>query len=112
MLVATVAQLEATATDDALDSLELPTTAELIGKARTEEDKQVIKRHPKLARASAMLAVAVEVLLEAPTWGSDEDVRVVTCVGGDPGPDPARRAVRRGGHRDRDAAAARSRARG
>ena len=76
VLVATVAQLEATATDDALDLLELLMTAELIGKARTEEDKQVIKRHPKLARASAMLGVAVEVLLEAPTWGSDEDVRV------------------------------------
>ncbi|MDQ2815927.1 MAG: DUF4158 domain-containing protein, partial [Actinomycetota bacterium] len=76
VLVATVTQLEATATDDALELLELLMTTELIGKARTEADKQVIKRHPKLARASAMLAVAVGVLLEAASWGSDEEVRV------------------------------------
>jgi len=76
VLVATVAQLEATATDDALELLELLMRTELIGKARTDADKQVIKRHPKLARASAVLAVAVEVLLEAASWGSDEEVRV------------------------------------
>jgi hypothetical protein len=75
-LVATVTQLEATATDDALELLELLVATELIGKARQEADKQAIKRHPRLARASAMLAVVAQVLLEARDWGSDEEVRV------------------------------------
>ncbi len=75
-LVATVAQLEATATDDALELLELLMTAELIGKARTEAGKQTIKRHPRLARASAMLAVVAEVLLESRGWGNEDEVRV------------------------------------
>jgi len=75
-LVATVAQLEAAATDDALELLELFMTTELIGRARTEADKQTVRSHPRLARASAMLAVAAEALLESREWGSEDEVRV------------------------------------
>ncbi|GAA5771421.1 DUF4158 domain-containing protein [Streptosporangium roseum] len=75
-LVATVAQLEASATDDALELLELLWATELVGKARTAADKETIKKHPRPAKASAMLAVVGQVLLEARTWGEEEDVRV------------------------------------
>jgi hypothetical protein len=75
-LVATVAQLEATATDDALELLELLMATELAGRARQEANKETVKRHPRLARASAMLAVVAQVLLEARDWGGDGEVRV------------------------------------
>ncbi len=75
-LVATVAQLEATATDDALELLELLMATELAGRARQEANKETVKRHPRLARASATLAVVAQVLLEARDWGSDGEVRV------------------------------------
>src|SRR5271165_2517139 len=75
-LVATAAQLEATATDDALELLELLMATELIGTARQEANKETVKRHPRLARASATLAVVAEALLQAREWGAEDDVRV------------------------------------
>lgn len=75
-LVATVARLEATATDDALELLDLLMATELIGKARTEADKATIKRHPKLAKASAILVVVAQALLNARDWGDEGEVRV------------------------------------
>jgi hypothetical protein len=75
-LVATVTQLEATATDDALELLELVMATELIGRARQPAGKETIRRHPRLARASAMLAVVAQVLLETRDWGSEREVRV------------------------------------
>jgi TnpA family transposase len=75
-LVATVAQLEATAIDDAVDLLDLFMTTELIGKARQDTDKQTIKTHPRLASAASMLVVIAEVLLEASTWGDEDEVRL------------------------------------
>jgi hypothetical protein len=56
-MAATVAQLEATATDDALELLELLWATELAGKARQDASKETVKRHPRLTRASAVLAV-------------------------------------------------------
>jgi hypothetical protein len=78
-LVATAAQLEATATDDALELLELLWATELVGKARHESDKQTVRRHPKLAKASATLAVVAQALLEARQWGDEDQVRVTEC---------------------------------
>jgi len=75
-MVATVAQLEATAIDDALELLDLLMATELIGKARTEADKQTIKRHPQLAKASAILALVAQALLDARDWGDEGEVRV------------------------------------
>lgn len=75
-LVATVAQLEATAVDDALDLLDLFMTTELIGKAHQDTDKQTIKTHPKLASAAVMLVVIAEVLFEASKWGDEDEVRL------------------------------------
>jgi hypothetical protein len=75
-LVATVTALEATAIDDALDLLDLFMTTELIGKAHQDTDKQTIKAHPRLASSSAMLVVVAEVLLEASSWGDEDEVRL------------------------------------
>ena len=51
--------------------------AELVNKAQTASNKEKARKHPKLARASARLAVAVEALFESDGWGGpDEEPRV------------------------------------
>jgi hypothetical protein len=52
-------------------------TTELLGKAQRESGKENARRHPRLARASARLAVAVEALFESDGWGAPgEEPRV------------------------------------
>jgi TnpA family transposase len=63
-LLATVVHLKAI--DDALELLDLLMVTELVGKAQREADKQKVRRHPRLARASAKLAVAIRILLDLP----------------------------------------------
>ena len=63
-LVATVTHVQAAAIDDCLELFDLLMVTELLGKARRETNKQRAWEHPRLARASAKLAVAVEKLLE------------------------------------------------
>jgi len=63
-LLATVVALEAKATDDCLELLDLLMVTELLGKAERESVKEKARQHPRLARASAKLATAVEVLLD------------------------------------------------
>jgi TnpA family transposase len=75
-LMATVHHLQARSVDDALELFDLLMSTELLAKARTAADKETVRRHPRLAKATAKLAVAVEVLLEAGGWGPDEEVRV------------------------------------
>jgi hypothetical protein len=76
-LLATVRHLEAKSVDDALEMLDLLMSAELVGRARTTSDKDKAHRHPRLARASARLAVAVEALFDSDGWGSEgEEPRV------------------------------------
>lgn len=102
-LLATVVHLEATATDDALDLLDLLLSTELVGKAKREADKATVRRHPQLARASSQLAAAMGVLFEA-TAGS-EHMDLEEYLGGDRAgrvPDPAAGC---GGHGHRHAAA-------
>lgn len=64
-LLATVRHLEAKSVDDALEMLDLLMSAELLNKARRESDKDKALGHPRLARASARLAVAVEALFDS-----------------------------------------------
>jgi len=61
-LVATVAYLESRATDDALELLDVLMATELVGRAEREADKEKLRRHFRLAVASAKLAAAVGVL--------------------------------------------------
>ncbi len=76
-LLATVRHLEAKSVDDALEMLDLLMSAELVGRARTASDKDKARRHPRLARASARLAVAVEALFDSDGWGGKgEEPRV------------------------------------
>ena len=72
ILLATVRYLEDKATDDALELLDLLIAGELVGQAGRAADKQTLREHARLARASASLAAAVEVLL----GGSAEQERV------------------------------------
>ena len=73
-LLATVRHLEGKSVDDALELLDLLMVTELLNKARSASDKDKVRRHPRLAKASARLAVAVEVLFAAEGWG--EQVRI------------------------------------
>jgi hypothetical protein len=68
-LLATVVYLEARSIDDCLELFDLLMVTELVGKADREAKKEKVRQHPRLARASAKLAAAVEVLLEATTRG-------------------------------------------
>ena len=61
-LLATVRHLEAKSVDDTLELLDLFMATELVNKAVTASDKDKVRKHPKLARASARLAVAVNTL--------------------------------------------------
>ena len=70
-LVATVAYLEARSVDDCLELLDLLMTTELLGKAEAATDKERARRHPPLARHSARLAAAVEVLLDVTDAGGE-----------------------------------------
>lgn len=52
-------------------------SAELLNKAQREADRDNARGHPRLARASARLAVAVEALFESDGWGGpDQGPRV------------------------------------
>jgi hypothetical protein len=76
-LLATARHLEAKSVDDALELLDLLMTAELLSKAQAASDKDKARKHPRLARASARLAVAVEALFESDGWGGPgEEPRV------------------------------------
>lgn len=76
-LLATVRHLEAKSVDDTLELLDLLMAAELVNRAQTASDKEKVRKHSKLAKASARLAVAVEALFESDGWGGpDEEPRV------------------------------------
>ena len=70
-LVATVAYLEARSIDDCLELLDLLMMTELLGKAEAAAGKERARRHPALARHSARLAAAVEVLFEVTDLGEE-----------------------------------------
>jgi TnpA family transposase len=68
-LLATVIWLEGAAIDDALLVLDLLMASRLVGPAKRMLKEEKLRRYPSIARDSARLAVAVEVLLEALDWG-------------------------------------------
>ncbi len=72
-LLATARFLEGKSVDDALELLDLLMSAELLNKAQREADRDKARKHPRLARASARLAVAVEALFESDGWGEPDD---------------------------------------
>ncbi len=76
-LLATVVHLEASATDDALDLLDLLMSTELLGKAKREANKATVRRHPQLARASSQLAAAVDVLFETTAGNEHVDLQEI-----------------------------------
>jgi TnpA family transposase len=79
-LLATVRLLEAKSVDDTLELLDLLMATELMNKAQTAANKEKVRKHPKLAKASARLAVAVEALFESDGWGDPEEEVHVAAV--------------------------------
>jgi hypothetical protein len=69
-LLATVRHLEARSVDDTLELLDLLMTTELVGRAQTASDKEKVRQHPKLAKASARLAVWRSRRCSSPTAGA------------------------------------------
>ena len=70
-LLASVHHLEHVATDDALELLDLLVVIDLLARAARETDKEKLRRYGSFSRASAKLAAAVEVLLEATGFGEE-----------------------------------------
>ncbi len=68
-LVATVRHLQAKSVDDALELLDLLMTTEMLGRAQQESDRENARQHPRLAWASARLAVGVAALFDSVGWG-------------------------------------------
>ncbi|MGE5135249.1 MAG: Tn3 family transposase [Gemmatimonadota bacterium] len=79
-LLATAWHLEAKSVDDSLELLDLLMSAELLGRAQREADRDKARQHPRLARASARLAVAVVALFDSDGWGGPEDEPRVSQV--------------------------------
>ncbi|GAA2731470.1 Tn3-like element Tn3 family transposase [Actinocorallia aurantiaca] len=76
-LLATVRFLEGKSVDDTLELLDLLMATELINKAQNASNKEKVRKHPKLAKSAARLAIAVEALFESEGWGGpDEEPRV------------------------------------
>ena len=76
-LLATVRWLEVQATDDALELFDVFMTNELIGRAGKHADKQKLRRLPGQSKHVAVLASAVQVLLEADNWGDAVPLELV-----------------------------------
>ncbi|WP_308016308.1 hypothetical protein [Nonomuraea aurantiaca] len=72
-LLATVRHLEGKSVDDALELLDLLMATELVNKAQNASNKEKVRKHPKLAKSAARLAVAVEALFASDGWGGPEE---------------------------------------
>jgi hypothetical protein len=72
-LLATVRFLEDKSVDDTLELLDLLMATELVNKAQNASSKEKVRKHPKLAKSAARLAVAVEALFESDGWGGPEE---------------------------------------
>lgn len=77
-LLATVHQLQLSATDDALDLLDVLMATKLLARAERATAKEKLRSLPRLVKASGNLAAAVQVLFGAPP--ADEDGQVVSPV--------------------------------
>ncbi|MFI6182986.1 Tn3 family transposase [Nonomuraea sp. NPDC051191] len=73
-LLATVVHLTTRSVDDALDLLDLLIATRLLARAERESSKEKLRTLPRVERASATLAEAVRVLIEA----TDDQVDVAT----------------------------------
>nr|WP_055501706.1 DUF4158 domain-containing protein [Nonomuraea pusilla] len=73
-LLATVVHLTTRSVDDALDLLDLLIATRLLARAKRESAKEKLRTLPRVERASATLAEAVRVLIEA----TDDQVDVAT----------------------------------
>ncbi|MEP6856062.1 MAG: Tn3 family transposase [Pedococcus sp.] len=76
-LLATVVQLRAKATDDALELFDVLMTTELMGRARRASNEEKVRRYPRVSKDAGKLAAAVGVLLEAAEWGPEATLELL-----------------------------------
>ena len=76
-LVAALQSLERTAVDDALDLFDLLMTSRLLSRAERESARDRLRTLPRFTRASAKLAAAIQVFLDAAEAGEDLSVAQV-----------------------------------
>jgi hypothetical protein len=76
-LIATVQRLEKVAIDDALDLFDLLMTTRLLARAERESARERLRTLPSFSRASAKLAAAIQVLLDAAEGGTDLSIAEV-----------------------------------
>lgn len=74
VLVATVRHLELKAIDDALDRLEMLMQTKLLARAERESAKELLRTLRRFAAASAKLAAAIQILLDATAAADDTSV--------------------------------------
>ena len=79
-LVATAVELEAKATDNALELFDLIMTSELLAKAERATAAEQAKRYPRVSRDARCLSQAVAVLLESEDWDQDLSVGVLRSM--------------------------------
>jgi hypothetical protein len=70
-MVATAVELEALATDQALELFDLIMTTELLAKAERVATAEQLRRYPRVGRDAQCLSKAVGVLLETEDWDQD-----------------------------------------
>ncbi len=70
-MLATISNLGTRAVDDALDLLDVLITSRLLARAERESAREKLRTLPRVERASAKVAAAVRILIEATTEGID-----------------------------------------
>jgi hypothetical protein len=76
-LVAALQSLEKTAVDDALDLFDVLMASRLLARAERESARECLRTLPRFTRASAKLAAAIQVLLDAADAGEELSVAQV-----------------------------------
>ncbi len=76
-LLATVVQLQAKATDDALELFDVLMTNDLMARAQRQSKADTLRRYPRLSRDAAICAAAAAVLLDAADSGDDVTITTV-----------------------------------
>ena len=76
-LLATVVYLEAKATDDTLEMLDVLLTTELLARAERESKAEKLRRYPRLSKDAAKCAAAVEVMLASTEAGPEMTIELL-----------------------------------
>jgi len=76
-LLAAVVDLQAKATDDALELFDVLMTNDLLARAQRASNEEKARRYPRVSKDAGKLAAAVGVLLEATEWGPEMTLELI-----------------------------------